>query len=341
MSTHSPIYAVVLGTTACLFAGCSTPGPQSAGQIPVTDSASAARYPGSGTPAGVHSVTKSGFMSSAAKGSHRLLYISDPYDNKVNVYLQKGHNQSPIGHIAVNYPTGLAVAHDGDLFVASPLDGVVLAYHKGKTKPYATLTGTSNAGGVAVDGAGNVYVANGTGAINVYARGSTTPTSTLTDGNIYFVYNIAVDGAGDLFLSGQKPAPPSPPEIDEFPSGSMTPTTLPIAPAGVASVDTDAANDLVIAFAAASNLGTVAVYPPPYTTDPSTSFNFTFNGGYGLPIALDRSERDVWVGNSSQTSGHSQGQKYSLKTGMLRDSTSGDEISGPIAGIAVSPVRGP
>ena len=52
MSTHSPIYAVVLGTTACLFAGCSMR-PQSAGQIPVTDSASAARYPGSGTPAGV------------------------------------------------------------------------------------------------------------------------------------------------------------------------------------------------------------------------------------------------------------------------------------------------
>jgi hypothetical protein len=54
---------------------------------------------------------------------------------------------------------------------------------------------------VAVDAHLTVYVATSIGSIAVYPTGATTPSKTLSDPAILSTYEIAVDGAGNIFLN--------------------------------------------------------------------------------------------------------------------------------------------
>ena len=95
---------------------------------------------------------------------------------------QKGSNQSPIGQITGLGDAGpLVVAKKRDLYVAAgnllPTPAIYV-YHRGQQEPYTTLT--PGGFGLALDSKGNLYATQFGNVINVYAAGSTTPTSTLS-----------------------------------------------------------------------------------------------------------------------------------------------------------------
>jgi hypothetical protein len=88
---------------------------------------------------------------------------------------------------------------------------VYAAGASGNATPTATIVG-SNTGlnsprGIALDGAGNIYVANG-GGITVYAAGASgnaTPTATITGSNtgLNGPFGIALDGAGNIYVANE------------------------------------------------------------------------------------------------------------------------------------------
>jgi uncharacterized delta-60 repeat protein/CSLREA domain-containing protein len=85
-------------------------------------------------------------------------------------------------------------------------------------QPRVTLSGVGDIYGVAIDAAGNRYVAeSGPSDVAVFAPGSTTPTSYLT--GITNPTYFAFDKAGDLFVAGSFTS-----DLWEFAPGSTTPT---------------------------------------------------------------------------------------------------------------------
>ncbi|PYO70626.1 MAG: hypothetical protein DMD64_16905, partial [Gemmatimonadetes bacterium] len=94
---------------------------------------------------------------------------------------------------------------------------VYAAGASGNATPTATIaggnTGLNFPNGVALDGAGNIYVVNefsgsagGPGTITVYAAGASgnvTPTATIAGGNtgLSIANGIAVDGAGNIYVT--------------------------------------------------------------------------------------------------------------------------------------------
>jgi hypothetical protein len=265
-----------------------------------------------------------------------LLYIADENNNVVNIYLQSGNNQSPIGQITgLSTPASLAVAGNRDLFVYNSGNSTITAYHNGSTTPFETLTG-SDGYGVAIDSHENVYAANfngSPGTINVYSAGSTIPTSTLTDTNLALEFSMAVDESGAVFVAGYN-STYAHVEIDEFPAGSTNPKILaiPVRPA-FAYIALEENDNLVVADNA---IGTISVYARPYKTIfPVSRFSFA---GSACGIALDTSESNIWTANNTVVNGNNvaTGQEYTLATGTLLDSTSTTGLSNA-CGIAVSP----
>ena len=309
----------MLGATACIFAGCSSPGSLTPAGQPV--------------PKAVRTTTGAGFMSPEAKRGKHLLYISDFSGFVVEIYPEHGQNQSPIGEITMRYPGALAVAKNGDLFVSASGDSVILAFHKGSTEPFETLTGGA-AEGLAFDSAGNLYADTGNNAVNVYAPGatSTSPTKTLYDGNIGLIAGgDAATAGGDVFLVGAENGPPFTPEVDEFPAGSSNATKLPIVLQGNTDMlAVDDANDLIVMDPTAL---TVSVYAPPYMNAPINTFRLS---GGPRNIAVSKNEKTIWIANDSAASGKPEGQKYQATTGALLDTTNTPGAQSAVA-IAVSP----
>jgi len=148
----------------------------------------------------------------------------------------------------------------------SPWDGSVATDQSGRTQPATTgativelpFTGLNKPGGVAVDNAGNVYVADTGNArvLKLPARSNTQVTLPFT--GLFDPDGVAVDSAGNVYVTdyGNNSAL-------KLPAGSTTPVKLPFAdltaPTGVA-VDTagnvyvlDNGHDLVLRLPAGSN----------------------------------------------------------------------------------------
>lgn len=320
MPIKSSFRGVMLGATACIFAGCSSPGSLTPA--------------GPHAPSAIRTTTGAGFMSSEAKVGKKLLYIADSGYGVVNIYSQKGSNQSPIGQITGLAGAGaLTVAKNGDLYVAAGTFSqppAIYVYHEGQQEPYTTLT--PGAIGLALDSKGNLYATQFGNVINVYAPGSTTPTSTLSD-NLCFTNAVAADRKGNVFVDGFdcQPPPNDGNEVDMFPAGSSTPVKVisNIQGAGGLAVVEHKGNLVV----QDNGAGTVSVYAPPYARPAVIAFAFS---GAGVGIALDKTENNVWVSANNVVSGLPNGREFSLKTGTLLDSTSTTDLSNA-QGIAVSP----
>jgi hypothetical protein len=182
-------FSLALLVPVAVLAGCSSPsaplGPTSA---PFSIAAATARDAASG-----------------------VIYASSFGGNTVDYYFKDTGPSYPVaGSLSgsLDNPWGMAVDKNDDVYVANAQDENVLIYAKGSTSPTGTLDDPNKFPcDVAVGSDGTVYVANGSGTmfssgnVVIYAKGASEPTQTLNNKHFYHVAGLALDKAGDLFVS--------------------------------------------------------------------------------------------------------------------------------------------
>jgi hypothetical protein len=165
-----------------------------------------------------HQATTPSFFSPGAK-TKPLIFVSDPQNNVVDIYLQADKGQKMVGQITgLTTPGGLATDVARNLYVlngGSPSNVLVYA------PPYTaspTLTLSDNGylpQGVAVSPQGVVGVANtcaapscnlGTGNVTFYAQNSAMPCATVAATNLAQVFFDAFDDKGNLYITAFDPS---------------------------------------------------------------------------------------------------------------------------------------
>jgi len=252
------------------------------------------------------------YMNAEVRTASNLLYMSTFVGGTVQVYMQSGSNQQPIGQIgSISAPAGLAVTKKGDLYVASQHDGTVSVFHKGKTSPFKVLTGGASLAGVTVAPDGTVYASNGS-SNKIYEWSTSLTPTVLTPNFSEPCEYVATDASGNLFVDSFFS------EFDEFPAGSTKASKLFVSYIGTPSgILVNSKRDIVANFTG----GVIATFPPPYNGKTSAQFPYY---GEMIAIALDKTEKTLWGGNMvPQGGGGTVGQAYSMSTGALLDSTAG------------------
>jgi len=159
------------------------------------------------------------------------MYIADQGDRSIKVFTAGASGAAiPNAVIAGSntglLPWGIALDAAGNIYVANvgsdPNTGlagnkitIFAAGASGNAMPTATIaggnTGLDDPVGIAVDGAGNIYVANGgnSNSITVYAPGASgnaTPIATIAGVNtgLNIPSGIVLDGAGHIYVANQR-----------------------------------------------------------------------------------------------------------------------------------------
>jgi sugar lactone lactonase YvrE len=136
------------------------------------------------------------------------------------------------------------------------------------TQTTVPASGLSFPGGVAVDGAGDVFIAdtNDNRVVEVPAGGG--PQTTVGSG-LYYPYGVAVDGAGDVFIADYLNS-----RVVEVPVGGGPQTTVGIGLRNPVGVAVDRAGDIFIADSGNSRVVEVPAGGGPQTTVPASGLNF-------------------------------------------------------------------
>lgn len=178
-------------------------------------------------PAAEGAAIRTSWMSPDAK-RRDLLYVSDLYDDHVNVY------SYPLGKLE-GVLTGFQAVHyecvdaAGNVFIANGGAKQVLEYAHGGTKPIKTYTEPGFTHGCAIDPTtGDLAVlhdppTSGYGGFSIYTHAKGKPKEYVTP-NVFRVYFIGYDGKGNLFVDGS--AYHLMFEIAELPAGSQTPQAI-------------------------------------------------------------------------------------------------------------------
>jgi sugar lactone lactonase YvrE len=124
--------------------------------------------------------------------------------------------QPPLGAAPQTISSGRALPAKGSsnqkdpwLYVSGNTTNNVAIYDLAKhsfPKIGAISTGVSSPGGIALDKKGNLYVANTTGSVTIYAPGSTSPTRTLTD-HLSAPESVALAPSGDIYVCNRGGSP--------------------------------------------------------------------------------------------------------------------------------------
>ncbi len=135
------------------------------------------------------------------------VYVSDPLDDSVKVYRALGRNRAPIATIknGIHGPAGLTVDPGGDLYVANTTSNTVTEYRRTGSAPIATYSqGVLGPVAVAIDDAGTLYAANFDSfaqSVVEFAKGSTSPATTISAPCGCYPIGLTVDSQGDLFVA--------------------------------------------------------------------------------------------------------------------------------------------
>lgn len=182
-------YSLYVVISLAFVAGCSSNASLGLPNAPAAGAASASR--------------------DAATGG--LIYASSYGADSVDYYLKgTGPNNPVAGSLSgsLSQPWGMAFDHSGNLYVANTNDSNVLVYAKGSTLPTGTLSDPNEFPcDVAVGSDGTVFVGNADGPIGasgnvtIYKPGSTRPGQVLSNGHFLHVAGVALDKAGNVFIS--------------------------------------------------------------------------------------------------------------------------------------------
>lgn len=139
-----------------------------------------------------------------------LLYVSDEDTNEVHVYSYP--SLKPEGTLTgFNAPFGECTDKHGNVFIANDDASQILEYAHGGTQPIATLDDPGYyPRGCSIDPTtGNLAVANivnvslGQGNVAIYKGAKGSPATYYSDANVYNVYSVAYDSAGNLYIDGE------------------------------------------------------------------------------------------------------------------------------------------
>jgi hypothetical protein len=289
-------------------------------------------------------------MDASSCGSS-LVYVTS-YSNSVYIFDQTHNAKTPCGEISgLTNPQGLFVDKHRNLWVAISGNcktqfSSVLEFAPGGSTPVKTLQDSAgSATDVAVDNAsGTVYVTNffnytqgcasgNNGAVEVYADGSTTPTGTLTDPNMNYAFNDAVDNRGNLYVTYLSlNGPTGSGRIDEWLAGSGSPADLGITLQAPGGIQTTAGGALLVC-----DQSVACGEFLPGSTTMTNLFATKHPGSFG--VALDKRENRTWVENPGLSA--KQLQRYAYPGSAGRPMESITVPGGGYAGVAVSPAAPP
>ncbi|MDP9025096.1 MAG: hypothetical protein M3N13_06975 [Candidatus Eremiobacteraeota bacterium] len=124
------------------------------------------------------------------------IYLSNYNSNAVTTYFLNGKQTSPTITDGIASPQTVEVDRNGKIYVADLAYGVTTYLPDGtKTTPSIPSYG---ADGVAIDTAGNIYIANNfSGAITKYTKDGTQVAPTI--GGFTYLNNVAVDKTGKIY----------------------------------------------------------------------------------------------------------------------------------------------
>jgi hypothetical protein len=196
-------------------------------------------------------VDSNGNLYVADSGNNRILYFPAGSTTATRVYGQATFTTSTPGTsaTALKLPSGVALDGGGNLYVADNYNNRVLYFPAGSTTatvvygqgsfttntPGTSATALSNPQGLALDGSGNLYVADySNNRVVYYAAGSTTASRVYGQGGSFTtnVYGtsatslgspaaVALDSGGNLYVSDY-----SNNRLLYFPAGSTTSTLV-------------------------------------------------------------------------------------------------------------------
>jgi DNA-binding beta-propeller fold protein YncE len=241
-------------------------------------------------------------MSPDKKAKAQLVFDGDSgADSGLGAVLSAAITSPPSGSLATYFSSGTeevqGVANAGKtLYVANTGDSNVLVLDKtGSLK-----TTLSDAGeypvNVALGKKKVVYVANifntsfGAGNVSVYAKGATSPTSTLSAPSFFQLIGIAVDGGGDVFVSNDT-GDFTGGQVVEFPAGSSTGTVLTNIHLSIAGgLAVDPSGNLAVVDQGTTS---VSIYAPPYTGSSTGTYPVP-NGGSSVGVAFDKAGANLY-----------------------------------------------
>lgn len=195
-----------LVTALVLIAGCSG---NALSQSPTLPSTGANAFVHHGVPFALPILRTMVRPQTSSKYSTKksLIFEGDQEEAAVNIYQTKAvsGNPAPIAtiHVATGCPYGIAADKSGTIYVADNCAvGDVEEYPKGSTTMKTAITdGISYPLGLAFDSQQNLYVSDYPAAITVYAKGSTTPSETITGGGMTDPFGLAIDKSGNLYIA--------------------------------------------------------------------------------------------------------------------------------------------
>jgi hypothetical protein len=234
-----------------------------------------------------NTVFASDFEGSSSTGFIESAPIAKPPGGALNPFF-----------FGVEGPGGLAV-DKGDLYIANSGESNILQLHLGNVT--RTLDDSGEAPSDVTVSHGTVYVANifsfpslGAGSISIYARGSLTPTSTLTSPSFFQVIGVKVDRAGDVFVNNNRKFFARG-QVLEFKAGSSKGKALKnisVKIAGGLAIDPTTQDLLVVD----QDAKAVSVYASPYTGNAKATYPVP-NGGSCVDVTLDKNASHLYFAN--------------------------------------------